>query len=121
MAMESDMLTQSDLHVDLPASLLLEAAATFCDDFDLVSIDLEDSEDFELTSREASARFGPKMTAGSLDKLVTSRVPTNTRRNTAWGVSVYNAVLTSSSFKKGLDIARSRHSDAASKQPKTSR
>ena len=98
------MLSQPDLTVKISEAVLLQAASDWSKaeeqgqslgvdrPVDLqLNIDVADREDFDLSSQEQSKRFGPKSSPADLAKLVASRVPANTQRNTRWGVEVYNA------------------------------
>ena len=98
--MDSNLLSQSDLTVKISEAVLLQAALDWSKaeaqgqslGVDLqLNIDIADREDFDLSSQEQSKRFGPKSSPADLAKLVASRVPANTQRNTRWGVEVCNA------------------------------
>lgn len=53
--------------------------------------DLDDFEDFQMTKREQSARFGKAVSARDIDQAIAERIPEKTRRQTAWSMSVFQA------------------------------
>lgn len=57
----------------------------------ITDIQLDDSEDFQLSRSETVARFGSPVTEEELDQAIKNRVPEKTRRATQWAVSVFKA------------------------------
>ena len=76
--------SQSDLDIDLPLDLLAKAASEW-------SPDLDEVEDFSLTRKEEANRFPRPLSDCQMQSLLDSRVPGNTKRNTGWSVSVFDA------------------------------
>ena len=52
---------------------------------------IDDSEDFHLSSSENSKRFGSPLSEKALDQAISERIPAKTRKTTEWAVSVFRA------------------------------
>ena len=83
-SVDSMAFSQSDLDMDIPVDLLAKAASEW-------SPDVDDLEDFSLTPRQEADRFGKPLEESQMRTLLDSRIPENTRRNTSWSVSVFQA------------------------------
>jgi len=55
------------------------------------SPDLDDSEDFELSKRQAGRRFGPPVQRVQIRQLIDQRIPVNTKKTTNWCMSVWKS------------------------------
>jgi len=55
------------------------------------SPDLDDSEDFELTKRQAGRRSGPHVQKEQIRQLIDQRIAVNTKQDTNWVLSVWKS------------------------------
>ena len=70
--------------MNIPVDLLAKAASEW-------SPDVDDFDDFSLTPRQEGDRFGKPLEESQMRTLLDSRIPENTRRNTSWSLSVFQA------------------------------
>ncbi len=59
--------------------------------FDEFEPNIDDSEDFKLTTSENSKRFGSPLSAKAIDRAIADRVPEKTRKTTQWAMSVFRS------------------------------
>lgn len=55
------------------------------------SLDLDDTEDFSLTSKQTNERFGRPATTDEVQHTMLKSFPANTVKNTNWGINTYDA------------------------------